>query len=97
MDRAAALVLVYQAIDIVNGLRPAGEQLPKSPDVILTGDQGLLDSLALTTLVLSLERIVRESTGRDVDLLRDSGPDDELVMLRSPAALADMILELVAE
>lgn len=96
MDRNAALILVYEAIDVLNGQRPAEEQLIKSPDLVFFSEESALDLLALTTLVLTVERKVREVTGKDIDLFGSGVVDEDMAALRSPASLADTILHKVS-
>lgn len=96
MDRATALDMVYQAIEVVNGLRSETEQLARSPDLVLAGDGGVLDSLALVTLILAIESRVTAATGTEIGLLDDSGFGEDAGGLRTPATLADLILERLA-
>ena len=55
MDVQHYLPLVYDALRRVNEIRPPEDPVPEEPDVLLVGDEGLLDSLALMTLILTLE------------------------------------------
>jgi hypothetical protein len=97
MDHAAALQLVYEGIDVANELRRADDQIPKAPDVKLVGADGRLDSLALATLLLAVERRVEETTGHSIYLLDDSegDPDSQLEGLETPESLAALILEKI--
>jgi hypothetical protein len=97
MDHAAALQLVYEGIDVANDLRRADDQIPKAPDVKLVGADGRLDSLALATLLLAVERKVEEATGIGVYLLDDSegDQDSQLQRLATPDTLAGLILEKI--
>ena len=61
MDLPTALDVVYNAIDVVNDLRQANDQIARTPDVALAGEGGCLDSLALATLILAVERRVAET------------------------------------
>lgn len=95
MDHAAALQLVYESIDVANDLRRADDQIPKAPDVHLVGADGRLDSLALATLLLAIERKVEEATGVSLYLLDDTESDQETQVnrLATPDTLAGLILE----
>jgi len=95
MDRQAALTIVYEAIDVVNGLRSADAQLAKSPDLVLVAEGSVLDSLALTTLVLAVERKVKEITGIDIDLF-GSDVDYDMTNMRTPTSLVEAILQQVS-
>jgi hypothetical protein len=97
MDHAAALQLVYEGIDVANELRRADDQLPKTPDVKLVGADGRLDSLALATLLLAVERRIEETTGASISLLDDGegDPESQVEGLATPDALAALILEKI--
>lgn len=91
MDVRDCLPLVYEALQKVNAIRPSEEQVPEEPDVVLAGDEGLLDSLALTTLILSLENRLREKTGEDVSLMQEGDLDALTQQFRTPLAIAELI------
>jgi hypothetical protein len=76
MDHAAALELVYGAIDAANELRALDDQIALSPDVKLVGDGGRLDSLGLATLLMSIEQRIEDATGQSIDLLAEAVEDD---------------------
>lgn len=97
MDRQVALRIIYDAIDIVNGLRAADDQVAKLPDVVLLGEDGILDSLALTTLVLAIERMVEMQAGNSIALMASPSLDENMSGLRTPASIAELILEQVGE
>lgn len=92
MDFDSALRIVYQAIDVVNGQRPAAEKIPKSPDIVLTGDAGLLDSLGLVTLVLAVERTVNESAGVELDLAGNDAFTEDGSELQTPTSIARLVV-----
>ena len=55
MDRERALDLIYETIDIVNQQLPAARRLARSPETVIVGPGGSLDSLGIVTFVLALE------------------------------------------
>ncbi len=91
MDAQGALDVVFQALDVVNGLRSADDQIPKQSDLRLAGSQGRLDSLSLVTLVVAIERRIGEVSGRELTLL-DGDAESGLDALRTPASIADLIV-----
>jgi acyl carrier protein len=99
MDQTAALKLVYDAIDTANELRREEDRIPKTPDVKLVGQDGRLDSLALATLLLAIERRTEEETGESISLLDESGDDldAQLHRFETPEALAGLIREKLAQ
>lgn len=96
MDKSALLQVVYQAIDVVNELRGDDEQIPKRDDVVLAGSDGVLDSLALVTLILAVESKVAELTGESVGLLDDSDFSDDVDRIRTPSAIVELVSARIA-
>jgi hypothetical protein len=93
MEMATALGIVYDALDVVNGTRSADEQLPKRPDVALAGEGGSLDSLALVTLVLAIERGAGAVAGTAVSLFEETQIDPRMSSYRTPSTIASLLLE----
>ena len=95
MQISQELKLVYSAISRVNDIRLPDEQIPEAPDTVLVGDEGLLDSLAITTLILALEDDIRAAYDRDVPLMQYSEEEDWLTYFRTPQTIAALIAEKV--
>ena len=91
MDPQHCLPLVYDALRRVNELRVPEQRVPEEPDVVLVGDEGLLDSLALTTLILALENRLREKTGNDISLMQEADFDALAEQFKTPRAIAELI------
>jgi hypothetical protein len=96
MDMTTALGIVYDALDVVNGTRAEDEQLRKTPDVPLAGDGGTLDSLALVTLVLAVERGAAAVAGTGVSLLDENQVDPLMSAYRTPSSIASLLVERLA-
>ena len=79
MDHDEALKVVYDAIDVVNRQLPASKRLHKSPDTIIVGAGGSLDSLGIVTLVVLVEEKVGEALGTTIQLL-----DEQMLVEDSP-------------
>jgi acyl carrier protein len=79
MDHEQVLRIVYDAIDVVNQQLPASKRLDKSPDTVIVGAGGSLDSLGIVTLVILLEEKVGEAFGTTVQLL-----DEQMLVEDSP-------------
>jgi hypothetical protein len=97
MDFQVALDVVYDALNVVNSIRPAEDAVSRSPDVVLAGDGGCLDSLGLVTMTLSIERRVAEITGQDISLFNDDDFESQLASLRTPSTIAQLILEKLSD
>jgi hypothetical protein len=79
IDHDRALRIVYDAIDVVNRQLPASKRLPKSPDTVIVGAGGSLDSLGIVNFVILLEEKVGEAFGTTVQLL-----DEQMLVEDSP-------------
>ncbi len=89
-----ALAIVYDAVDVVNRQLPASRRLRKSPDTVLVGIGGVLDSLGVVNFVLALEeRAARE--GAAVTLLQEDMLGEESP-LRTVARVAQYLAERTA-
>jgi hypothetical protein len=93
MNVQSALEVVYAGLQTVNDMRPADDPISLSPEAALVGEGGALDSLALMTLVLSIERRVKEIAGAEISLLEKGDLEGQLHFFSTPAALADHIVE----
>ena len=91
MDLNQSLRLVYDALRRVNETRSLDDQVPEEPDVMIVGEPGLLDSLALTTLILTIEDAVSEKIGKDVSLIQEAQFDTLTKQFRTPRAIAELI------
>jgi hypothetical protein len=94
-NKGEILALVYGCIDDINDLRSPDEAIEKRPDVLLAGEGGCLDSLALTMLILNLERRVSSLSGKEISLLDGKELEDNLARFSTPATLADLVGEAV--
>ena len=90
------LALIYGCIDDVNELRLPEEAIDKQPNVVLIGEGGCLDSLALMMLILNLERRASSISGREISLLDGRELEDNLARFATPAALAELVTEVVS-
>ena len=71
VDKDQLLEVVYSAIDELNELLPREQALVKSPDVVLVGSEGKLDSLGIVNLIVTLERKLEESLQVQLSLSED--------------------------
>jgi hypothetical protein len=83
MDRDEALRLVYDAIDVVNRQLPSSRRLAKSPETIIVGPSGSLDSLGVINFVITLEERASRVLNSPVDLLDSTALVEEHSPLRT--------------
>jgi hypothetical protein len=94
-NKGEILALVYGCIDDINDLRTPDEAIEKRPDVLLAGEGGCLDSLALAMLILNLERRASSLSDKEISLLDGRELEDSLARFSTPSALADLVGEAV--
>ena len=96
MSKEKTIELIFSAIDELNQLREAGEQIPMEPDVTLFGVSGRLDSLALVSLILDVEERLSQEYGVSISLADDRAMSQRNSPFRTAAVLADYIESLLA-
>jgi hypothetical protein len=97
IDARVALEVVYEAIREVNTFRSPSDTVPLRPDVLLVGENGCLDSMEMTTLVLAAERRILEIASRHISFLDGADFESELSAFHSPQSLADLIVAKCTE
>lgn len=65
------LSLIYRAIDELNALSEEVEHVSKSPTTRLFGGDGGIDSLALVNLVVAIENLILDETGKSIVLVHE--------------------------
>jgi hypothetical protein len=78
--------IVYKAIDEINDGLDEDAKLPKVPNLVLTGDSGLLTSLQLVTLIAAIEDIIEDRFGERLSLfenLEDAFKQDSTLTISS--------------
>lgn len=71
MDDKNLETIVFAAIDEISDGLDKGTQLPKSPDLVLAGDSGLLSSLQIVTLIANIEDSIEDAYGERLSLLEN--------------------------
>jgi hypothetical protein len=88
---------VLSAVDELNEGLPRAKQLGKTPEVVLFGEQGSLDSLGLATLVVLSEQRVEEEFGHAVTVADERAMSQHRSPFRTIETMADYITLLVEE
>ena len=94
MNPDQALRYVFDAIDQVNQQLPAAKRLARSPDTVIVGPGGVLDSLGIVTFVIALEEKVGDDLSRSVQLLDESVLADAAGPFHTVGSLAQYLLTL---
>lgn len=95
MSTGRIIRTVGLAIDKINKSRQVDRKLGKSLDSVLLGPSGNLDSLALVSLIISVEENIEEEFGIMVTVTDDLTMSGELSPFRTVGNLVDHIASLV--
>lgn len=60
--------IIYQVIDEVNPLLSEEMKLDKSPNTVIFGEKGKLDSLGIVNFIVALEDKIKENFGFEISL-----------------------------
>jgi acyl carrier protein len=91
----AVLEAIYQALRTLNEERSADEQIVIGPAVCLFGENSVLDSLSLVSVIVDLETLIADTFGRTISLTDDAAMSRTPVPFTDVAALKAYILELL--
>ena len=86
---------VHRAIEEFNTSESA--QVPTSPDTVLLGDGGAVDSLGLVRLILTVERCVRDDFATSISLTDEKAMSQRNSPFRTVGALTSYLSESLAE
>ncbi len=88
---------ISEMIDALNPQLPKDMQLEKTPETVLFGAGGKLDSLGLVNLVVALEQKIREQFDRPVSITDERAMSQKNSPFRTIDTLADYITQLLEE
>lgn len=69
--------IIYTAIDEVNEEAEAGCVIAKAPLTTLLGSDSSVDSLSLVRLLVTVERLIEEKTGKSIVIVDESAFEAE--------------------
>lgn len=96
-NKEKVIQAIYSAIDEVNRLLPKRLRSDKSPDAVIIGKGGKLDSLGLVNLIVAIEEKIEEEFGVKISLTNEEAMSETNRPLRSIRALTDYISLLLEE
>jgi len=97
MNQEQVIQWIYAVIDELNEQLDQKQRLSKTPDTVIIGQGGKLDSLGVINFIVGLEQKVQEQTGMEMtlaDRMLDTMQDNPL---RTVDSLAAHIAALVKE
>jgi acyl carrier protein len=96
-DETKIFETIYKAFDQVNETLPKDKHIEKSPETVLLGEEGAIDSLGLTMLIVAIEQKIEEEFGVVITLVDASTMSKEHSPFRNVNKLAGHITMLLKE
>jgi acyl carrier protein len=93
--REKVLQAIYGAVDELNDTLPAERKLAKTPETVLFGKGGKLDSLGLVNLIVATEQRIEEAFGVAVTLADERAMSQQHSPFRTIGSLADYAITLL--
>ena len=97
MDQASLTAVILSAIGEFNEGVPPDQRVQDTPEAILFGRGGKLDSLGLVNLILMVEEQIQTSFGLQLTLADERAMSQERSPFRSVSSLAEYIGLLLGE
>lgn len=94
MDKTAILNAVMAGVDEMNELLSADKKIEKSLDTGLYGDAGILDSLQLVRLIVTIEQQLESELGLSLTLANEKAFSLKSSPFRTIGTLVDFIAAL---
>ena len=83
--------IIYESIDEINEDRDASEKIQKSGDTVLLGQEGVLDSFGLVSLIVATEQNIEEKFGVTLVLANEKAMSQRNSPFRTVASFAEYI------
>lgn len=96
-ENGTVVQAIYGAIDEVNQQLPGNQHIEKSTDTILFGRSGVLDSLGLVNLIVTVEERVEEEFGVAITIADERAMSQENSPFKSVGTFANYISFLLEE
>ncbi|MDB5582194.1 MAG: hypothetical protein JWR80_7370 [Bradyrhizobium sp.] len=91
---ASSLSLIYEVVDQVNEQIEDGAKIVKAPETSLLDSKGGIDSLAMVNLVVGVEQLIFDRTGKTITIVDEnvySSPDGPFQTIGTLAAYIDKL------
>ena len=93
VNRENVLQVMFAVIDEVNETSTPDQQLEKSIETHLFGNDGKLDSIGLVNLIVSLEQGIADEFGLAVTLADEKAFSQKMSPFRTVDSLTDYVME----
>ena len=91
------LKVLYKSFDEVNEALPEDKKIKNSPETVLLGELGVIDSLGLTILIVNIEKHIEDEFGEVITLVDAGTMSLESTPFRKVDVVADYIVSLLEE
>jgi len=95
LTKEGLLDIIYQSLNEVNEQLPSDQQIQKSPNTILVGRAGGLDSLGFVNFIALVEEKCAHKYGITVSLMEGSSSED--AALENVRSFADSLFQRLSE
>ena len=96
-DKEKVLNCIYRAVDEVNELLPDDKQLEKSPDTILLGKAGKLESIDLVNILVATEGNIEEDFNIPISVTDERAVSEKSSPFKTIDTLCSFISNLLKE
>ena len=96
-QREKILNSIYGALDEVNEQLPDDQQLEKSPDTVLLGESGKIESIDLVNILVATEENVEEAFGVPLSITDERAVSEKNSPFTTIGTLCDFITNLLKE
>lgn len=94
-DQERVQKAVYRAVDELNKQLPKGISVDKSPDAVLYGKTGKLESIDVVTLIMEVEDQIKSEFGASITIADDRAMSRENSPFLTVGTLTDYVAELL--
>ena len=89
--------IIYEAIEENSSDWGDGVQIDKSPDSVLFGKKGSLDSLGLVNLMITIEQLIEDEYEVSITIANERAVSQTKSPFRTIAVLTKYVTELIQE
>ena len=97
MNGKSTTTLILEALAELNAQLPPGQKVPVSPDTLLFGQGGKLDSLSLVNFILLVEERLETEFGVSMTLADERAMSQRNSPFRSIQSLSEYVNQLLSE
>jgi|TARA_B100000959_G_C14891543_1_gene586942 acyl carrier protein len=96
-ERDKILKSIYEAVDEVNEQLPEDQALEKSPDTVLLGESGKLESIDLVNILVATEENIEEAFDTPISITDERAVSEKNSPFKTIDTLCDFISNLLKE